>query len=75
MRQRIISFIEITLREPVAEEDDLFDVAGSALKIAMLILACEDEWNLILEDNAVDNLVTVNDLVNLIEKEIAKVAA
>jgi hypothetical protein len=56
------------------EEETLLEACGNNVGIAMVVLALEDEFNLILEDEEVDALVTMKDLLDLVDRKNAVVA-
>ncbi|MBE6638592.1 MAG: acyl carrier protein [Ruminococcaceae bacterium] len=44
------------------------DLGINSLELADLVLACEEEFDIEIEDKAVKKLITVQDIVNYIEK-------
>ena len=54
---------KITLESKIVE-----DLGADSLDAVELISRLEDEYNVTVEDEDVENMVTVGDLVNMVEK-------
>ncbi|MBQ8907366.1 MAG: acyl carrier protein [Clostridia bacterium] len=46
------------------------DLGINSLELADLILVCEDKFNIVIEDEDLNTLLTVGDIVNYLEEKV-----
>lgn len=62
---------QIQIEENTIQENTTFvDVNADSLDVVEVLMALEKEFNIIIPDEAVDNLNTVSDLANYIESAL-----
>lgn len=62
---------QIQIEESTIQENTTFaDVNADSLDVVEVLMALEKEFNIIIPDEAVDNLNTVSDLANYIESAL-----
>lgn len=70
IRQMIADQLSIDSDSIQMDSDILKDIGLDSLDIVELIMATEDEWGIIVEDDDVQSFKTVRDVVSYIENKI-----
>ena len=67
IEERVIDIVNDILGVEVTEEDTFEDLYMDSLDLVEIIIECEKEFSYPITDDKVQNLKTVEDLVNLIK--------
>ena len=67
IEERVIDIVNDILGVEATEEDTFEDLYMDSLDLVEIIIECEQEFGYPITDDKVQNLKTVEDLVNLIE--------
>ena len=67
IEERVINIVNDILGVEATEEDTFEDLYMDSLDLVEIIIECEQEFGYPITDDKVQNLKTVEDLVNLIE--------
>ena len=67
IEERVIDIVNNILGVEATEEDTLEDLYMDSLDLVEIIIECEQEFGYPITDDKVQNLKTVEDLVNLIK--------
>lgn len=68
VKEIIITNFEVNAKDVTPEAELAKDLQINSLQLADLILACEEEFDIEIEDKAVKKLIKVSDLVAYLEK-------
>ena len=67
IEKRVINIVNDILGVEATEEDTFDDLYADSLDLVEIIIECEKEFSYPITDDKVQNLKTVEDLVNLIK--------
>ena len=67
IKEKVIDIVDDVLGVEASEEDTFEDLYADSLDLVEIIIECEKEFSYPITDDKVQNLKTVEDLVNLIK--------
>ena len=67
IKEKVIDIVNDVLGVEASEEDTFEDLFADSLDLVEIIIECEKEFSYPITDDKVQNLKTVEDLVNLIK--------
>ena len=67
IKEKVIDIVDDVLGVEASEEDTFEDLYADSLDLVEIIIECEQEFGYPITDDKVQNLKTVEDLVNLIK--------
>ena len=67
IKEKVIDIVNDVLGVEASEEDTFEDLYADSLDLVEIIIECEEEFGYPITDDKVQNLKTVEDLVNLIK--------
>ena len=67
IKEKVIDIVNDVLGVEASEEDTFEDLYADSLDLVEIIIECEKEFSYSITDDKVQNLKTVEDLVNLIK--------
>ncbi|MFA6948046.1 MAG: acyl carrier protein [Eubacteriales bacterium] len=68
LRDMLVSDLQVDEADITPEAELQNDLGINSLELADLVLACEEKFNIEIKDEDIHNFVTVNDVVNYLEK-------
>lgn len=72
IKEMIVEQLDVEADEVTMDANIQEDLGADSLDIVDLVMAVEDEFEIKIEDEAVEGMKTVGDIVNFINKEKAE---
>ena len=70
VKQILVDNLNVSADEIKPESELVNDLGINSLELADLILVCEDKFNIVIEDEDLNTLLTVGDIVNYLEEKV-----
>ncbi len=70
IKEVLVNNLQIDEKEITPEAELVNDLGINSLELADLVLTCEDEFCIEIDDSALREFVTVNDVASYLEKNV-----
>ena len=70
LKQLLVDELRVNSDDVKPESELVGDLGINSLELADLILACEEKFNVVIDDEDLHNFVTVEDIVNYLNTHV-----
>ena len=69
LKETLVSKLGVNADDITMEAELTGDLGLNSLELADLVFSCEEEFNIVIDDDALGNFVTVGDVVRYLEEK------